>query len=374
MDDLNFVNTFLRDVLGFTVRKATIFQQGVGNTLMDLIKATEDDIDSFLQSNNHANRTRENNIICNYEAAQIRSIKALQFELKDRRACNALPNLAVLQAVDVESVCTLVCNRTQVHETEKRLKASDKGDVELPTLTSNISEDVDQKIKLAASCCVDVDGIPLDYILRSNVLGDYGVVWLNRLDKLKNCINLHGDNYALDNQSLYDMWVSCIKTDGTCYATLTTYKNTKNGRQVYLDLQSMFVTTTTNENKASAANNYITSAHYNGNKRTFHLEDYFNQLNSSFVRLEEAGAQYALNEHQKIHKFEAGLQGNNIIAQHIEAKSAWENLPFPQQTFQGYFNLYLARISKFNTLSTSSATQNQHRQIRTVNSDCHKCG
>ena len=367
MDDPTFLNSFLRDILGFTIRKTNSFQQGLGDTLTDLINATEDDIDSFLTSNNHANRSRINSMACNYDASHIRSIKALQFELKDRRACNALPDLVTLEAIDSNSLRTLVRNRTQAQETEKRLKSSDKGEVEIPTLSSTNFEDVEQKIKSAASRRVGAAGIPLDYILRTDSIGNYDAIWSNRLDKLKHCINLYGDDYTLDNHTLYDMLVGCIKTGSTGHATLTSYKVSKNGRQVLLDLQSMFVTTSTRDNKASTANVTIAGAFYDGNKRNFRLEDYFNRMNAAFVHLEEAGTQYSLNEHQKIQKFEAGLHGNNIITQHIEAKTTWDKLPFSQQTFQEYFNLYSARISKFNTLSSSSAHK-QNRQITNINS------
>ena len=77
MDDPNFLNSFLRDTFGFTIRKSNIFQQGLGDTLTDLINATEDDIDSFLTSNNYANRKRINGMTCNYDASHIRSIKKL---------------------------------------------------------------------------------------------------------------------------------------------------------------------------------------------------------------------------------------------------------------------------------------------------------
>ena len=40
MDDPNFLNSFLRDILGFTIRKTTTFQQGLGDILKDLINAT----------------------------------------------------------------------------------------------------------------------------------------------------------------------------------------------------------------------------------------------------------------------------------------------------------------------------------------------
>ena len=272
-------------MLGYTIRKTNIFQLRVGGTLTDLINTSEDDVGSFLQSNNYANRTRVTNMIFNYDAILIRSIKALQFGLKNRRACDTLPDLAVLQAIDAKSLCILIHNRTQVQETEKHLKSSDKVDVEVSTLTSTKFEnvDVDQNIKSAASRRVGATGIPLDYILRSNVLGNYDAVWNNRLYKLKSCLNLDGDNYTLDNQSLYDRWVICIKTEGTYNTTLTIYKHSKNGRQVYLDLQSMFVTTTKNENKILSANITITSAFYDGNRHNFYLDDDFNRLNFYFI-------------------------------------------------------------------------------------------
>lgn len=334
MDDPNFRNSFLRDTFRFTIRKSNIFQQGIGDTFIDLINATEDDINSFLTSNNYANRTRINDMTCNYDASHIRLIKALQFELKDRRAYNSLPDLVTLEAIDANSLHTLVSNRTEAQETEKRLKPSDKGEVEIPTFSSANFEDIEQKIKSATSRRVGTAGIPLDYILRTDAICNYDAVWSNRLDKLKHCINLYGNEYALDNYTLYDMLVGCIKTGSTGHATLASYKVSKNGRQVLHDIQSMFVTTSTRNNKASTANATIVGLFYDENKRNFRLEDYFNRMNATFVYLEEAGTQYFLNEHQKIQKFEAGLHGNNIISRHIETKTTWDKLLFSQQNSQ----------------------------------------
>ena len=248
-----------------------------------------------------------------------------------------MPDLVTLEAIDANSLRTLVPNRTQAQETEKRLKSSDKGEVEIPTLSSANFEDIEQKIKSAASRRVGATGIPLYYILRTDALGNYDTVWSNRLDKLKHCINLYGDDYTLDNYTLYDMLVGCIKTGSTGHTTLASYTVSKNGRQVLHNLQSMFVTTSTRDNKTSTANATIAGAFYDENKRNFRLEDYFNRINAAFVHLEEADTQYSLNEHQKIQKFAAGLHGNNIISQHIEAKTTWDKLPFFTSDFPRIF-------------------------------------
>ena len=99
-------------MIGFTIRKANTFQLCIGDTLRYLLDVTEEDIDSFLLTNNRANLRWSKNIIFKYDDAQILSIKALLFELKDMRACDELHKKAVLEGIDDSSLRILIQNRT----------------------------------------------------------------------------------------------------------------------------------------------------------------------------------------------------------------------------------------------------------------------
>ena len=88
---------------------------------------------------------------------------------------------------------------TQAQETDKRLKC----DIEIQTLTSTNFEGIDQQIKSDASRYVGTAGIILYCTLCSNILGNYGTIWSNQLDRLKTYFNLYDDDCTLNDQALY---------------------------------------------------------------------------------------------------------------------------------------------------------------------------
>ena len=54
-------------------------------------------------------------------------------------------------------------------------------------------------------------------------------------------------------------------------------------------------------------------------------------MTKAFNNLQNAGPAHALNEDQKISKFEIGLKEPNAIKYHIEAKIEWDTLPLPKK-------------------------------------------
>ena len=80
------------------------------------------------------------------------------------------------------------------------------------------------------------------------------------------------------------------------------------------------------------------------------LSSAFNDLDTS------TRPAYQLNDEQNIAKFEAGLKEPNAINFAIQAKTHYDILP-PGRSFDDYYNEFSALMTKFSTLSQSSAGQ-----------------
>ena len=72
-------------------------------------------------------------------------------------------------------------------------------------------------------------------------------------------------------------------------------------------------------------------------------------MTKAFNNLQNAGPAHALNEDQKISKFEIGLKEPNAIKYHIEAKIEWDTLPLPK-TFDDFYHLFSCCISQYMTM------------------------
>ena len=138
--------------------------------MTDLINTTEDDVDSFLILNNLANRTRANNMTWNYDVFNIIPIKVLQFELRDRFACNVLQFCFTLVAINADSLRTLVRKRIkyrrQINVWNYWITATSM----LQLLLLLILKMLSRKHKSATSYLVGAVSILLDYSIHTNTL------------------------------------------------------------------------------------------------------------------------------------------------------------------------------------------------------------
>ena len=97
----------------------------------------------------------------------VSSLKALLFEFKGRQLCNALPNPATLQSMNIDTLRVL---RTQRHEAlQLARRETDAGlstSMKVVTLTSNNFQEFDTSFRALTVRTKGCRGIPLDYLLR----------------------------------------------------------------------------------------------------------------------------------------------------------------------------------------------------------------
>ena len=70
------------------------------NAFSSLLATTEKEFDTFVKTTHASNSARPANAKILIPNAAIIAVKAVLFELKDREHCNALPNQAMLNAID----------------------------------------------------------------------------------------------------------------------------------------------------------------------------------------------------------------------------------------------------------------------------------
>ena len=143
--------------------------------------------------------------------------------------------------------------------------------------------------------------------------GNYAALYESREAKLKACILLHGDNFRSDSQKLYSLLHEHIGGTGTGSYVITKYENSRNGYNCYRYLRTHFNNASFRQNKATKATTALTRAIYQGDRRNFNIETYYNIIRKNFNKLDSSGNEYCLSEAQKIAKFEEGMKETNGI-------------------------------------------------------------
>ncbi|GFH50585.1 predicted protein [Chaetoceros tenuissimus] len=94
------------------------------------------------------------------------------------------------------------------------------------------------------------------------------------------------------------------------------------------------------------------------------MEDYYNRMTQCFNDLANGGAQYAMNDHQKIQAFSQGLKNATAVRYHVDAKQAWDAIQGPKD-FDTYYNLFSSKLQQYCTLM-GDGTHTDNRQINNV--------
>ena len=201
------------------------------------------------------------------------------------------------------------------------------------------------------SCQTGVNDLPLDYLMRENATGLYDAVYASREAKLKHCIRLTGDNFRTDSKALYSLYIQHIGTTGTGSSVLNRFKDTQDGYNYHKEFKAHFANETYMDNLSTTANNNMNNAVYNGPRKNFTIETYYTIMTTAFNDLATAGTAHALNEEQKISKFEGGIKEEKAISFIIQAKREWNVLAANLKTFDRFYNLFSAKLSKQLTMS-----------------------
>ena len=196
-------------------------------------------------------------------------------------------------------------NRYDAKEYLKRIESQYHPDMKLPTLTGTNFEEFDLYCTAAVSILNASIGIPVDYLLRLDPVGNYDAAQNSCEEKLSFCANLQGKSSNYDSETLYNLLVQYFGTSVTGRNTVSRHTRFNNGRKCYLKLKGHFKTEAYEETKAAKSNAILQSAYYDGNRK-FTLEHYYNLVSKAFFQLQEAGPIYTLKEYQKIDSWTKG--------------------------------------------------------------------
>jgi hypothetical protein len=363
MNDPAIFQTFLQQRALVTVARARNAIISFIPTFEALLHTSEDEINDFVKSVHAANTALTNNNKIYISPSSIITILAVLFELKDREKCNALPNEEVLQAIDNEAIQLLRRQRSIAIDAKKTRNEASLPPMDIPKFTGSNFTTFHTAFASLASRHIGANDLPLDYILRLGPAGDYGAPYTTRELKLKACITFTGDNFRVDRESIYSLYVQHIGTTGIGSTIVNRYKRNKDGYRCFLELNQHFNNSTYKQNRATTANTNIANASYRGDRHRFTIETYYTIMTTAFNELEEAGAAHALTEEQKIQKFESGIQDQNALNFAITAKSTWDALNNPAlKTFDTYYNDFSSKLDKWHSLLGHRGTQHYNNR------------
>ena len=358
MNNQAVFSTLLRNTLSVNEGVHTTVTDFV-NTYAALLTVSDTEIDEFVKHTHAANTGRASAQKVIIPAKVIIALKSILFELKDRELCGALPDMAFLQTIDGAQLSLMRSNRNKAIEIAELRNNQSHPEMVVPKLTTANFEDFSLAFTGAVRRLIGVVGIPLDYLLRENEIGDYDGNWENREEKLKNCISYTGQKFKEDSETLYGLLVQYVGTSGTGSNIIARYKHSKNGRKCFMELKRHFQTESYEENKAQAAEKSINNASYFGERRHFTIETYYEIFTKAFNDLDDAGGVYMLSEAQKVNKFEGGLREERAINYSIHARRKWSTLGEGDRTFERYFTIFSASLSKHNSLANQNTNKNR---------------
>ncbi len=218
----------------------------------------------------------------------------------------------------------------------------------IPKLTNSNYNEFQTGFTTMADRLIGAFDIPLCYmIFQTGPIGNYNGIYTTCEEKMKRCIELTGPLFESDSTLLYGLYVQHIGTTGIGSTTVNGHRLTCNGRQTFLNLNTHFRNQTYLDNKATNAENALKNAIYQGRHRNFTMETYYTIMTNAFNDLAQADAAYVLNDEQKITKFENGLKEDKAIQFSINTKSEWNLLPAHERTFDRFYNLFSAKMSKY---------------------------
>jgi hypothetical protein len=368
MNDEALFDLFVQNTLGETLARTRNSITSFIPTFHVLLNTTDQEINTFVSNTHSSNSGRGVNAKIIISPSTVIGLQSLRFELKDRQLCNCLPDAATLEGINIEQLAILREARSQALEQEKnRSDNNTQGDLVIPKFTIDNFDEFMVAFTNKAKRQIGVNKLPIDYVIRTNTEpGNYMALYASREEKLKNCIHLHGDNFQIDNDAIYSMYVQHIGTADIGSSIVNRFNISRNGRQCHLDFITHYANETHLENKATEANNILRHTVYLGVRRNFNIETYYNRMSSAFNKLSKCGPAHHLSEVQKVQQFDSNLKEPDALKFAISARKTWNNLPDHSRTFDSYYNIFSADLSKLHKL-TDNAPQSYNRRINNTN-------
>ena len=325
---------------------------GLADTFTNLFHITDKDIH---YGNLIPNRQ------CTFNRAHSTALQAMRFELQNRFYCDALPTDVELAAIDNVAINLMKTQMIEFRTAQTHRENSNKPTMEVQKLKSTNWYEFKKDVVEALGRVYGVNGVPLTYLVRDDDAGDYNAQYVTIMHRLTACSRLTGPNYAKDNETLYTLLVQYVG-DSTGMNTIEAFESTRDGRGCWKALLTHHENNTYRQNLAAKANSSLRSVFYNGEKRNFTFDKYYQIMTQAFNELDRAGNDHGLTEAQKIRRFEDNLL--DLKAQEYSVNIHAELLAGPanQLTFESYYNQLRSKLKALQILTAnSSARENNNR-------------
>ena len=367
MDDPAVFTAFLTRLNLNVIRQRNAVTTHLASTFQDFALLTNHDIDNFVTNTATRNRTVANNMAVIIPDRAIQNFKAVLFELHDRRQCNAVPTAVDLNGIDQVVLRTLRTSRQEALDDAKARESQKLPDMVVVKLNATNWREFRLNVEESLSRLYGHNRIPLTYVIRSGIPGNYNNVFDTRIARLVACTVHIGDAYVHDNNTVYSLLVQYIGTYREAKAILDKFKRTKLGRSAWIDLRNLYESTSFKDNIASEALSAISVCHYKGNLPTFKMKNYHSIMSQAFNDLSDAGPAHALTDSQQIVTFKRGLSCKEAIRCATAADKYLRTLPAHEQTFINWYNSMNGDLNAFLTLTRRSHTETgSFRQIGQV--------
>ena len=373
MDDPVLYEQFITTIVGITTPRVLREIITYANTFRALLSSTSKDFDSFIKNTHSSNSARAANAKILIPAGAVIILQSILYELKDRERCHALPNEIMLAGLDQAQITAIRAQRSLALHDAAQDQLATLPVMTIPKLTATNYEAFHTAFVALATRTMGTNGTTLDYLTRT-VDGNYDDPWDSRSAKLKACTALAGPNFRRDREALYSLFVQHVGTESIGSNIVKQFKTSKDGYRCYHAFEAHFKNDAYLENKATIADQALQNAQYRGDRKTFTMESYYTVMSNAFNDLSQSGAAHALNEQQKVTKFENGLKDTTAISWSITAKNHWNSLPVADQTFDTYYNEFSKYMTKFKTMSTPDARSSRISALDTTTRRGGGCG
>ena len=137
----------------------------------------------------------------------VQNLKAVLFELHDRRQCDAMPTAGDLNGIDQDVLRSLRTSRQEALADTNARTSQTLPDMIVTKLNSTNWREFRLNVEESLSRIYGHNKIPLTYVIRSGNAGNYMDAFDTRIARLVACTVHIGDAYIHDNQTVYSLLV-----------------------------------------------------------------------------------------------------------------------------------------------------------------------
>ena len=367
--DLSFImNTEngLKKVLAvatFSVKARDAIVEFICETLTEMANLPVKDLDNGV---NNLHKALANVPIANdrvrLNATKCIVLHAIRLHFLDRIQCSA-----PLRAGDINSLSYADIEEMRdcyLESQEPSTITTGLGTVKVPKLTPLKWPDFKSSVSECLGRAIGKRHIPLSYVIRPDLVGDFDDDYENRREQLIACMTLKGSAFKSDNGDVFSLLLQHTEnTEG--YNIVSNNEKKRDGRKAWNELCLHFEGATYKERVAQEAATTLKNSCYSGPRRNFTFGDYYTLHATAQCKLLRAGK--AMSVEQQIDAFIQGIQC--ATAQSIVVNLSGDVTI--RTSFDSYYNAVASKLELSMSL-THKSTQGENRNVNEVKGDSNK--